>query len=120
MRILADEDVEFPIIRRLRQDGHVVEAVVERDRGALDDGLDRAIQQRALLLTADLDFAGYVFRDRRPAPSAGVVLYRLDDRYLPEQKAAIVGNILVTWEADRFAQRFTVIEEGKVRSRPLP
>lgn len=66
MRIIADEDVEYPIIERLRQDGHLVEAIAEGSSGALDlPILAHATQENVLLLTADLDFGGYIYRDQR-------------------------------------------------------
>ena len=61
MRTIADEDVEYPIIERLRGDGHLVEAIAEVSSGALDlPILTRATQENVLLLTADLDFGGYI------------------------------------------------------------
>lgn len=65
MRILADENVEQLVIERLRADGHTVIAVRVESRGATDlPILERAINENLLLLTADLDFGEYVFRDR--------------------------------------------------------
>ena len=58
MRIVADENVDRPVIRRLREDGHEVVAILETEPGASDhDVLESANASRAILLTADRDFA---------------------------------------------------------------
>ena len=55
MKFVADESVDFPIVERLRQDGHSVWAVVEMDSGISDDlALDHANRQNAVLLTAEV------------------------------------------------------------------
>jgi predicted nuclease of predicted toxin-antitoxin system len=121
VRILADEDVEFPIIERLRIDGHAVAAIVEQAPGSPDITiLERAVRENVLLLTADRDFGDYVFRDRRPAPIAGIVLYRLGNSFNLDEKATIVGDTFAQHGAGEFAAHFTVIDGAKVRFRPLP
>lgn len=67
MRILADEDVERPVVERLRTDGHTVIAVSVESSGETDlPILARAVSEN-LLLTADLDFGEYIVRDQQPA-----------------------------------------------------
>ncbi len=120
MRILADENVEQMIIERLRADGHDVVAVRLESRGSTDlPILARAVSDGLLLLTADLDFGEYIFRDRQAAPGAGVVQYRLGDVLMEAEKAQIVGDVFAQHSAS-FAGNFAVIEENKVRFRPLP
>ncbi|HEY1389041.1 MAG TPA: DUF5615 family PIN-like protein [Ktedonobacterales bacterium] len=120
MRILADENVEQRVIERLRADGHTVIAVRVESRGETDlPILERAVIEDLLLLTADLDFGEYIFRDRQPAPTAGIVQYRLGDILKEAEKAQIIGEAFAQYSTS-FAGNFTVIEEGKVRFRPLP
>ncbi len=120
MRILIDEDVEHPIIARLRSDGHSVEAIAEQTPGLKDIPiLARAVAQSILLLTADLDFGAYIFRDGQPAPHEGVVLYRLGEDIETDRKAAIIADAFAR-HAHSFMGHFTVIEEHSVRFRPLP
>lgn len=120
MRILIDEDVEYPIIARLRSDGHTVEAIAEQTPGLKDIPiLARAVAQRILLLTADLDFGAYIVRDGQPAPHEGVVLYRLGEDVETDRKAAIMADAFAQ-HAGSFAGHFTVIDEHNVRFRPLP
>ncbi len=120
MRILADENVEQLVIDRLRADGHTVTSVRVEMRGEDDlPILARAVLEDLLLLTADLDFGEYIFHDRQPAPAAGVVQYRLGDIVKESEKARIIGEAFAR-HAAAFAGHFTVIEEDKIRLRPLP
>jgi predicted nuclease of predicted toxin-antitoxin system len=66
LNILADESVDGPIVKRLRQEGHTVQYIAEMTPGITDDMvLELANQEAALLLTADKDFGELVFRQRR-------------------------------------------------------
>jgi hypothetical protein len=54
MNLLADENIDGPIVARLRADGHDVVYVAELDPGILDEPvLDDANARSAILLTAD-------------------------------------------------------------------
>ena len=76
MRIVADESVDGPIVRALRDDGHDVDYVAELKAGMLDpEVLALARASDAVLLTADSDFGELVYRQRRAR--LGVLLYRL-------------------------------------------
>jgi len=76
MKFLADENVDKPIVERLRDDGHIVLYVLEMEPSISDDEvIRRANQEFAFLLTADKDFGELVFRQRRIV--YGVVLIRL-------------------------------------------
>lgn len=95
-------------------------AVRVESRGETDlPILERAVTDDPLLLTADLDFGEYIFRDRQPALRAGVVQYRLDDILKEAEKAQIIGEAFAQHSAS-FTGHFTVIEDGKVRFRLLP
>ena len=66
MNILADEGVDFPVVQRLRSDGHEVLYVAEMDPGVSDEKVLAAANDKgALLLTADKDFGELVYRLRR-------------------------------------------------------
>ncbi len=120
MRILVDEDVEYPVILRLRADGHVVESVAEDSTGSEDlPVLARAVEGHLPLLTRDRDFGDYIFRDHRAAPVEGVILHRLGSNIATPRKADIISDAFRIY-GDQFAHHFTVIDEGSVRFRPLP
>jgi predicted nuclease of predicted toxin-antitoxin system len=120
VRILADENIEQLVIERLRDAGHTIISVRVESAGASDlPILDRAVREDLLLLTADLDFGEYIYRDHVPAPAAGVVQLRLDDSLKEVGKAKIVADAFAAHELE-FAGKFTVIEQDKIRHRPLP
>jgi predicted nuclease of predicted toxin-antitoxin system len=63
MKFLADENVDKPIVERLRKNGHDVFYVMEMEPSISDDdAIKQANQESALLLTADNDFGELAFR----------------------------------------------------------
>jgi predicted nuclease of predicted toxin-antitoxin system len=107
------------VIERLRDAGHTVISVRVESAGESDlPILERAVREDLLLLTADLDFGEYIYRDHFPAPTAGVVQLRLGDTVKEAEKAQIVVDALAAHGA-AFAGQFAVIEQDRVRFRPL-
>ena len=89
MKFVADEDVDRPIVERLRQVGHEVWYMAEMEPGTPDEVvLSLAKGEDALLVTADKDFGELVFRLRRL--TSGVVLLRLEG-LSPQKKAEVVS-----------------------------
>ena len=114
MNFLADESLDFPIIERLREDGHAVLAIAELSPSITDDEvLDRANAEAMLLITGDKDFGELIFRLKRVA--LGVVLARLLGLSAPT-KALIVSNA-VREHGSEMTGCFTVIEPNSVRIR---
>jgi predicted nuclease of predicted toxin-antitoxin system len=114
MNFLADESVDFPIVERLREDGHVVFAIAEMSPSISDDEvLDLANAQVMLLVTGDKDFGELVFRLKRV--THGVVLVRLLG-VLATTKAEIVSSV-IREHGNEMVGCFTVIEPGNVRIR---
>ncbi|MBS1221627.1 MAG: hypothetical protein H6R23_1247 [Proteobacteria bacterium] len=114
MKFVADESVDFPIVERLRRDGHSVWAVVEMDAGIADDlVLDHANQQNAVLLTADKDFGELVFRLKRL--NLGVVLVRLAG-LPPKRKAEVVARV-ISEKGEELKEAFSVITANALRIR---
>jgi predicted nuclease of predicted toxin-antitoxin system len=115
MIFLADEGVDFPVVQRLRGDGHEVLYVAEMDPGISDEKvLVTANEKKALLLTADKDFGELVYRLRRI--SSGVLLMRLAG-LSPARKAELVSSV-VQDHAEKLLNTFTVVTPGMVRVRP--
>jgi len=117
MKLLADESVDFPIIARLRSDGHVVASILQESPGLDDeDVLGRAYRDGVVLLTADKDFGELVYR--RQLPHAGVILLRLAG--LDESsKCDLVSNAVTDRAAD-FPDAFSVLTADSLRIRPPP
>jgi predicted nuclease of predicted toxin-antitoxin system len=114
VRFLADENVDKPIVERLRKDGHEVIYLIEIEQSISDDEvIQRANQESALLLTADKDFGELVFRQGRLV--YGVVLIRMAG--LSSQRKAGMVAMAVQEHADELADNFAVITPGAVRIR---
>lgn len=114
MKFVADESVDFPIVERLRQNGHSVWAVVEMDADIADDlVLDHANRQNAVLLTADKDFGELVFRLKRL--NLGVVLVRLTG-LPPKRKVEIVARVIAE-KGEELKEAFSVITANTLRIR---
>ena len=68
MRILADTNIDGPIVSALRDAGHDVAWMYEDDRRMVDPNiLARAVRDDRLLITFDNDFGTLIFRERLPA-----------------------------------------------------
>lgn len=114
MKFLADENIDKPIVVRLRNDGYSVLYTLEMKPSISDDEVIRlANQESALLLTTDKDFGELVFRQRHII--YGVVLIRLFG-LSPQSKAKVVA-IAIQEHVDELARNFTVIMSGAVRIR---
>ena len=112
MKILADENVDFPIIHLLRQSGFDVWSIAEDDFGIIDENvLAKAVRMDAVLLTADKDFG--TLRYKFGLAHRGVVFYRLEG-YKPTEKAVLVLNLFQE-QGDKLIKAFTVLTARKTR-----
>lgn len=116
LRLLADENIPAPLIRRLRELDEVEVASVAEDAPGIDDVevLRRAVEHGAVVLTADHDFGELVVVRRLQA--AGVVLVRVHP--IRAHLDAIVSAIRDHLE--ELVGCFVVISLGRVRIRHLP
>ena len=79
MNLLADESYAGPVIRALLEAGHDVVAIAEVAKGATDEQvLERALNEKRVLITEDRDFGELVYA--RGRSSAGVILVRFHSR----------------------------------------
>ena len=116
MRFLADECCDFAAVRSLRADGHDVLAVSEFQHRSVDKELmELALTDDRILLTEDKDFGDRVFRRERAIP--GVVLTGIGPDH-PALKAMRLAAAIERYGEGLFG-RYTVIEEGRFRSRRL-
>src|SRR5258707_7461184 len=89
MNFLADESCAGPVVRALREAGHDVVAIAEVARGATDQQvLERALNEKRVLITEDRDFGQLVYA--RGRSSAGVILLTLDSRARSATPASVV------------------------------
>ncbi len=114
MNLLADENVDWAVVERLRLDGHQVDSIAELSPGVSDEEVLRlAVATGAVLVTGDKDFGELVYR--RGLAHAGVVLLRLDglDNVT---KPEVVSRAIQDNSAD-LPGAFTVISSDSVRLR---
>jgi predicted nuclease of predicted toxin-antitoxin system len=78
MNIVADESVDFSLVKSLRQAGYNVTAIIETTPGINDKQvLNIANNHNALLIAEDKDFGELTFRLR--LNHCGILLIRLFD-----------------------------------------
>lgn len=117
MNFVADESCAGPVIQALRVAGHDVIAIAEVAQGATDSQvLERALNEKRVLITEDRDFGELVYAHGRS--SAGVILVRFHNSIRRAKAASVVET--VTQLGSRLLNVFTVVEPGRVRisSRP--
>jgi predicted nuclease of predicted toxin-antitoxin system len=117
MNFLADESCAGPVIRALREAGHDVVAISEVAVGAADDEvLERALNEKRVLITEDRDFGELVYA--RGRSSAGVILVRFPSRARRAKPATVVEAVAKL--GPRLHDSFTVVEPGRVRVSGRP
>jgi predicted nuclease of predicted toxin-antitoxin system len=116
VRWLADECVDAAVVTQLRRLDHDVVYAAESASSAPDSEIIAlAEQDERILLTEDKDFGELVFRLKTPVP--GVVLLRIE----PEKKWMKWPRLdaAITRFGEGLSNRYTVVEAGRFRSRPL-
>ena len=114
MKILADENIDYPIIKLLREEGFEVFSIFEENRSVNDQTvLEIANQLNAILLTNDKDFGDLVIRQR--LPHKGIILLRLTNKNLAENTQIII-NVLKTYHT-QLSNQFTVIRDKHIKIR---
>jgi predicted nuclease of predicted toxin-antitoxin system len=118
MRFLANENIPMPSVRRLREAGHDVAAIVEDSPGIDDtDILARAASEQRYLLTFDRDYGELIYRLGLPSPP-GIVYIRFAPA-TPTEAAEYLLTLLGQSSISLQGQ-FNVIERDSLRQRPLP
>jgi predicted nuclease of predicted toxin-antitoxin system len=120
VRFLIDNNLSPLLAEALKAAGH--EAVHVRDLG-LQAAPDQAVLERArtgecVLISADTDFGGLLFRSGAGSPSV-ILIRRLAGRRAAEQSAIILANLGQVAE-DLAAGAVVVIHEDLLRVRRLP
>lgn len=117
MNFVADESCAAPVIRALREAGHDVLAIAEVAPGAKDEQvLERALNERRVLITEDGDFGELVFA--RGRSSAGVILLRFPSQARCTKSSTVIDAIAKL--GPRLQHAFVVVEPGRVRISTRP
>lgn len=115
-KLLADESVDFRIVKSLREDAYQVEAIIELHPGIRDDEvLTLANKIDAILLTEDKDFGELTYRLKKP--NKGILLFRLSGEAI-DTKISILKRVLKEY-GEKLANKFTVVTVKKIRIKSL-
>lgn len=117
MNFVADESCAMPVVLALREAGHEVVSIAEVAPGATDEQvLERALNEKRVLITEDRDFGELVYA--RGRSSAGVILVRFPNRVRRAKAATVIEA--VSKLGLRLRDTFTVVEPGRVRMSSRP
>ena len=116
MKLLANEKVPKSVWRELKREGHDVSSVANTSPGASDKAvIEIAKNEGRIILTFDKDFGELVFKEKTNVK--GVILLRLPPRsadFVLEKLRDLFSRSEI-----EFGNSFLVVEEDKVRLRPL-
>ena len=117
MRLLADENIPRLVVELLCSRGHDAIWVGEKAPGISDqEVLSLATTEKRTLITFDTDFGELVFRLGVGAPF-GVILFRIP----PDSPSSIAQTVIEVLESRRdWTERFSVVDENRIRTRLLP
>jgi len=112
MRIVADESVDFGIIKRLRQKNFTVTSVSEQYSGIKDEEvLKLTVDNQCLLITEDKDFGELTFRLQHD--HYGILLIRLTG--IPRvERIDIITNTIINHKSELY-KKFSVIDNRGLR-----
>lgn len=117
LRILADENIGGRVVKALRSAGYDVVSVKEQFPGIRDtDVLRIAHEEQRLIITQDKDFGELAVRLSLSA-SSGILLIRIG-RGRPHDDAERIVAV-VRSRAD-WSGHFSVVDDERIRMRPLP
>jgi predicted nuclease of predicted toxin-antitoxin system len=117
VRFLANENVPLAAVKLLREHGHDVAAIAEEAIGVDDRTvLESAARDHRIILTFDRDYGKLLFRHRLPSP-LGLIYFRFDPSKPLEPAEHLLLLLAV---ADLSLEgKFTVVERGRIRQRPI-
>jgi predicted nuclease of predicted toxin-antitoxin system len=114
MRIVADENLAYRMIKALRNEGFEVLSIEENTPSIPDDNvLSVAVKEDALLITEDKDFGDLVMLHK--LPHRGILLLRLAGMETDE-KVVRTLEVIRTY-GEELKHSFTVVDARKVRLR---
>ena len=114
LKFLADESLEYSVVLYLRELGYDISAIAEDSPSIKDTQvLQKANQEKRILLTNDKDFGDLVFLNH--LDHKGVVLFRLK-RENVLKKTKVFRQLLEQY-SDQLPGNFVVVEEEKIRIR---
>lgn len=109
---LADESVDFNLVRRLRDNEYEIETIIETTPGIPDEEvLAAANRLKAILLTEDKDFGELTYRLRMA--NHGIILLRMHGEKLKD-KVQQLYKLFKNYEA-KLSDSFSIVTIRKIR-----
>jgi predicted nuclease of predicted toxin-antitoxin system len=116
LNLLADEDVNFNIIRELRKHSFEITSILEDYRSALDEEVLKISEDtESILITEDKDFGEWVFAHK--VKVNGVIFLRYDPRDLIKISESLI-KVLSSYGTKLYG-KFVVITPKKIRIREI-
>ncbi|MCB0303359.1 MAG: DUF5615 family PIN-like protein [Calditrichaeota bacterium] len=116
LKLLADEDVNYNIIKALRNERFEIISVLEDYRSSSDEDIIKISQKlKSILITEDKDFGEWVFAHR--SKITGVIFLR----YAPLELARITNSlikVILKYDVSLYG-KFVVITPQKIRIRDI-
>ena len=114
MTIVADENIDFEIIRQLRLRSQNVISIQEINSGINDiNVLDFAFRNNSLLITEDKDFGELAHRLK--LPHKGILLIRLSD--IPRSERIELSIKTIIEHHSKLINNFSVLTKSGLRIR---
>lgn len=112
MVIVADENVDFGIVKLLRTENFSVLSISEKYNGITDmEVLEIAVKEDALLITEDKDFGELAFRLKYK--HNGILLIRLSD--LPRKERIRNAFEIIKEHSEKLKNNFSVLSAQGLR-----
>ncbi|TGL49698.1 toxin-antitoxin system, toxin component [Leptospira meyeri] len=116
VNLLADENVDYRLIKLLRNEGHKVLSVLEESKGITDlQVIELAKKIDAIILTLDKDFGEWVFAHKEY--SNGIIFLRYNPKDFKEIFNSL--NILLNKNSLELNGKFVVLSKNKIRIRDI-
>jgi len=115
-KLLADESVDFRIVKALRENDFEVDAIIEISFGITDEEvLNLANELETILITSDKDFGELTYRLQKS--SFGIILLRFQNMKIDRQ-IDLVLEVLEKYK-DELEYKFTVVTNDKIRIKKI-
>ncbi len=114
--LLADENVDIRIVRKLRDFGYKIYSILEEYRGYSDyQIIQLAKKLDAVVLTLDKDFGEWVFSHKQA--SIGIIFLRYDAKEFTKITDSLLGLLKI--HGDELKGKFAVLTLTKIRIREI-
>ncbi len=116
MNFLADQTIPRASVEEIRTLGNLVDVLEADSRPTRRALLERAADEQRIVLSFAFDYHDLLFADDAPAPP-GLVCFRLECD-TPRDPAHLLVAVLTDEELG-VEGAFTLLEEGRMRQKPL-